>query len=179
MRLSLRELRIKQYGFGADIQSKKDMHSGAFFHQVTPMDLMKYGLIPEFIGRIPVTVALDKLTVDDLVAVLTQPKNAIVKQYKKILRLDDVELEFTDEAIRAIAEKSIEQKTGARGLRSIIEEIMRNVMYDIPSTKDVSKCIIDEACIREGKEPTLIFKKKKASGDDGRNGSADSRLDVG
>ncbi len=166
----------KQYGFGADIQSKKDMHSGAFFGQATPQDLMKFGLIPEFIGRIPVTVALNKLVVDDLVMVLTQPKNAIVKQYKKMLKLDDVDLEFTDEAVRAIASKAIEQKTGARGLRSIIEGIMKNVMFDIPSQKDVSKCIIDEACVTEGKEPTIIFKKKST----GTNDEPDvNRRDVG
>ena len=150
----------KQYGFGADIQSKKDMHSGLFYGQVQPMDLMKFGLIPEFIGRIPVTVALNKLTAEDLVHVLTQPKNAIVKQYKKMLKLDDVDLEFTDDAVLAIANKAIEQKTGARGLRSIIESTMQNIMYNVPSQKDVSKCVIDAACITEGKEPTLIYKKK-------------------
>ena len=124
------------------------------------MDLMKFGLIPEFIGRIPVTVALNKLTAEDLVHVLTQPKNAIVKQYKKMLKLDDVDLEFTDDAVLAIANKAIEQKTGARGLRSIIESTMQNIMYNVPSQKDVSKCVIDAACITEGKEPTLIYKKK-------------------
>ncbi len=168
----------KQYGFGAEIQSKKDMHSGLFYSQVQPMDLVKYGLIPEFIGRIPVTVALHKLMADDLVHVLTEPKNAIIKQYKKMLKLDDVELEFTDDAVLAIANKAIEQKTGARGLRSIIESTMQGVMYNIPSQKDVSKCIIDAACITEGKEPTLIFKKKSAE----KSNSAvatDNRLDVG
>jgi len=168
----------KQYGFGADIQSKKDMHSGLFYSQVQPMDLVKYGLIPEFIGRIPVTVALHKLMAEDLVHVLTEPKNAIVKQYKKMLKLDDVELEFTDDAVLAIANKAIEQKTGARGLRSIIESTMQGVMYNIPSQKDVSKCIIDGACITEGKEPTLIFKKKSVE----KSNSAvatDNRLDVG
>ena len=168
----------KQYGFGAEIQSKKDMHSGLFYSQVQPMDLVKYGLIPEFIGRIPVTVALHKLMAEDLVHVLTEPKNAIVKQYKKMLKLDDVELEFTDDAVLAIANKAIEQKTGARGLRSIIERPLQGVMYNIPSQKDVSKCIIDAACITEGKEPTLIFKKKSAE----KSNSAvatDNRLDVG
>jgi len=151
----------KQYGFGADIQSKRDMNSGAFFHEVAPDDLMKFGLIPEFIGRVPVTVALDKLDSDALVNVLTQPRNAIIKQYQKMMRMDDVELEFTDEAIRAIADKAIEQNTGARGLRSIIEDTMRDVMFDIPSEKDVAKCVIDENCIKNGKQPTIIFKQKK------------------
>lgn len=165
----------KQYGFGADIKSRKDINSGEYFGQVTPEDLMKFGIIPEFIGRIPVTVALKKLEVEDLVMVLTQPKNAICKQYMKMLKLDDVDLEFTDEAVRAIAMKAIEQKTGARGLRSIIEGIMKQVMFDIPSQKNVSKCIIDEACVTDGKEPTLIYKKKSTeSGDEDT-----SRRDVG
>ncbi len=157
----------KQFGFGADVQSKKDMHSGLYYHDVSPMDLMKYGLIPEFIGRIPVMVALDKLDADALVSVMTEPKNAIVKQYRKILKLDDVDLEFTDDAIRAIADKAIEQKTGARGLRSIIEGVMRDVMYNVPSEKDVSKCVIDGACITDGKSPTLIYKTKKNSSESG------------
>lgn len=154
----------KQFGFGASVQSKKDMHSGLFYKYVEPMDLMKFGLIPEFIGRIPVSVALNKLDADALVSVLTEPKNSLVKQYRKILEMDDVVLEFTDDAVRAIAEKAIEQKTGARGLRSIIENVMRDVMYDIPSQKDVVKCVIDAPCIRENKKPTLIYKSKKNTG---------------
>ena len=148
---------------------------------VQPMDLVKYGLIPEFIGRIPVTVALNKLMAEDLVHVLTQPKNAIVKQYKKMLKLDDVELEFTDEAVLAIANKAIEQKTGARGLRSIIENTMQGVMYNIPSQKDVSKCIIDAPCITEGKEPTLIYKKKAENTSNAVSATGNKRLglDVG
>ncbi len=153
----------KQYGFGADIQSKKDLHSGVYYHQVAPLDLMKYGLIPEFIGRIPVVAALDKLDADALISVMTQPKNALVKQYKKMMKIDDVDLEFTDDAIRAIAEKAIEQKTGARGLRSIIEETMRDVMFNIPSQRDVTKCIIDGPCITQGKAPTMIYKHQNSS----------------
>ena len=153
----------KQYGFGAEVQSKRDMHSGAYFHEVIPEDLMKFGLIPEFIGRVPVTVALDKLDADALVNVLTQPRNAIIKQYQKMFKMDDVNLEFTEEAIRAIADKAIEQNTGARGLRSIIEETMREVMFDIPSERDVVKCVIDENCIKNGKQPTIIYKQKKQS----------------
>ena len=165
----------KQYGFGADIKSKKDMHSGLFYHDVQPLDLVKFGLIPEFIGRIPVAVALDKLDRDALVRVLTEPKNALVKQFKKIMKIDDVDLEFTDDAIVAIADKAIEQKTGARGLRSIIEKVMQGVMYDVPSQKDVSKCIIDAACITEGKTPTLIYKKKTS---DTPKNDDDNRLGV-
>ncbi|MBP5260866.1 MAG: ATP-dependent Clp protease ATP-binding subunit ClpX [Clostridiales bacterium] len=151
----------KKFGFGAEVQSKRDMHSGAYFHEVSPEDLMKFGLIPEFIGRVPVTVALDKLDADALINVLTQPRNAIIKQYQKMMKMDDVELEFTEGAIRLIAEKAIEQNTGARGLRSIIEDTMRDVMFDIPSEKDVVKCVIDELCIKEGKQPTIIYKQKK------------------
>lgn len=169
----------KQFGFGAEVQSKKDLHSGAYFHEATPQDLYKFGMIPEFIGRVPVTVALDKLDTDALVSVLTEPKNALVKQYKKMLKLDDVELEFTDEAIHAIAEKAIELKTGARGLRSIIENVMRDVMYDIPSQKDVSKCVIDEACITEGKTPTLIYKQKASAKNAEAKGTVDGLGVVG
>lgn len=160
----------KQYGFGADVQSRKDMYSGAYFHQVVPQDIMKFGLIPEFLGRVPVTVALDKLDENSLVTILTEPKNALVKQYKKMLKMDDVDLEFTDAAIRAVASKAIEQKTGARGLRSIIEEVMRQIMFDIPSQKDVVRCVVDEDCITEGKQPALIYKSSSHDGDDNTDG---------
>ncbi len=148
----------KQYGFGAEVQSKKDRNSGAYFHECKAEDLMKFGLIPEFIGRLPVTVALDKLDTEALVRVLTEPRNAIVKQYKKIMKMDDVDLVFEDEAIRAIAEKAVEQNTGARGLRSIIESALRDVMFNIPSEKDVRECIIKRETILEGKQPVIIYK---------------------
>lgn len=170
----------KQYGFGADIKSVEDQFSGQHFGEVTPQDLMKYGIIPEFIGRIPVTVALDKLDVDALVSILTEPKNALTKQFKKMLKLDNVNLEFTDDAVLEIAKKAIQQKTGARGLRSIIEGVMNDVMFDIPSQKDVSKCIVDGACITDGKQPTLIYKssasKKKDEQDES---SSELNDDVG
>ena len=148
----------KQYGFGAEVQSRKDRNSGFYFHDVKPDDLMKFGLIPEFIGRLPVTVALDKLDSQALVKVLTEPKNAIIKQYQKMLKMDDVDLIFEKDAIQAIADKAIEQNTGARGLRSIIEEAMRDVMFNIPSEKDVKECIIKKETIVEGKQPVLIYK---------------------
>lgn len=148
----------KQYGFGAEVQSKKDRNSGAYFHECKAEDLMKFGLIPEFIGRLPVTVALDKLDTEALVRVLTEPRNAIVKQYKKIMKMDDVELVFEEEAIKAIAEKAVEQNTGARGLRSIIEKSLRDVMFNIPSEKDVMECIIKRETILEGKQPVVIYK---------------------
>ena len=148
----------KQYGFGADIQSKKDRNSGFYFHDVKPDDLMKFGLIPEFIGRLPVTVALDKLDKAALIKVLTEPKNAIIKQYQKMLKLDDVELIFEDDAVEAIADMAIEQNIGARGLRSIIEAAMRDVMFNIPSEKDVKQCIIKKETITDRKPPILIYK---------------------
>ena len=153
----------KQFGFGVEVASKKDMYSGAHFHEVIPQDLMKYGIIPEFLGRLPVTVALDKLDENALVSILKEPKNALFKQYKKMLSMDGVDLEFTDEAAIAIAKKALEQKTGARGLRTIIESTMRNVMFDIPSQKEASKVIVDEDCIENGKDPTVILRKKKVS----------------
>ncbi len=152
----------KQYGFGADVQSRREMNSGIYYHEVKPDDLMKFGLIPEFIGRIPVTVALDRLDSDALVRVLTEPKNAIVKQYQKIMKMDDVDLKFEDDAIRAIADKSVQQNTGARGLRAIIEETMRQVMFDIPSEHDIKECIIKKECITEGKQPIIIYKNGTA-----------------
>ena len=132
---------------------------------------MKFGMIPEFIGRVPVTVALDKLDAEALVRVLTEPKNAIIKQYKKMLKMDDVDLVFEDEAVKAIAEKAIEQNTGARGLRAIIEETMRNVMFDVPSEKDVKECIIKKECITEGKQPVIIYKNGSSDNNSDRNGS--------
>jgi ATP-dependent Clp protease ATP-binding subunit ClpX len=169
----------KQYGFGADVKSTNDMHSGTHFHDVNPQDLMKFGLIPEFIGRIPVVVALDKLDEEALCTILTTPKNALVKQYSKMLALDDVELEFTDDAIKAIAKKAIEQKTGARGLRSIIENVMRDVMFDIPSQKDVSKCLIDSACITSHKQPTIIFKHQEEIASEADAGSSNNKDELG
>ena len=165
----------KQYGFGADIQAKKDRNSGFYFHDVKTDDLMKFGLIPEFIGRLPVTVALDKLDKAALVRVLTEPRNAIIKQYQKMLKLDDVDLVFEQGAIEAIAEKAIEQNTGARGLRAIIEGCMRDVMFNIPSEKDVKECIIKRETIVDGKQPLLIYKngtQEMGFGDSVSNGSA-------
>ena len=127
---------------------------------------MKFGLIPEFIGRLPVTVALDKLDKAALVRVLTEPKNAIIKQYQKMLKLDDVDLVFEDEAVDAIADMAIEQNIGARGLRSIIESAMRDVMFNIPSEKDVKQCIIKKETITDRKPPILIYK----------NGSQDKNI---
>src|SRR5690606_38966496 len=118
--------------------------------------LLKFGLIPEFIGRLPMVVALDALDEDALVRILVEPKNALVKQYQKFFEMDGVELEFTEGALRAIARKALERKTGARGLRSIIENRLMDVMFEIPSRSDVQKCIIDESCVLRGEPPKLI-----------------------
>ncbi|MFD0896940.1 ATP-dependent Clp protease ATP-binding subunit ClpX [Loigolactobacillus binensis] len=131
--------------------------SKSLMQQVIPEDLMKFGLIPEFIGRIPIMAALEKLTEDDLVRILTEPKNALVKQYTKLLGLDDVKLEFEPGALHAIAHEAIERNTGARGLRSIIEEVMMDIMFDLPSRDDVGKAIITEATVEGNGQPKLVL----------------------
>ncbi|MBM7644740.1 ATP-dependent Clp protease ATP-binding subunit ClpX [Scopulibacillus daqui] len=151
-----RRLGKKVIGFGADT-IKQEFHKDEYLKQVLPEDLLKFGLIPEFIGRLPVVTSLEQLDEDALVDILTRPKNALVKQYKKLLELDNVELEFTDEALRDIAKKAIERKTGARGLRSIIESIMLDVMYELPSRDDIEKCIITRETVLNKIAPTLIL----------------------
>ena len=145
----------KTMGFGADIQSKKEKESGNTLMQILPEDLLKYGLIPEFVGRLPVVVTLHSLDKNALVSILTEPKNALVKQYQKLLAMDGVELKFTPDALEAIADKAIERKTGARGLRAILEETMLDVMYEIPSREDVGLCTITKECVTENKPPLL------------------------
>ena len=150
----------KTIGFGTS--NKKFNENESIMQHIIPEDLLKFGLIPEFIGRLPVMTALEKLTVDDLVRILTEPKNALVKQYQKLLALDHTELEFEHEALEAIAKKAIERNTGARGLRSIIEGIMLEVMFEIPSDDTIEKVIITkEAALEEGK-PKIIYSKQKA-----------------
>ncbi|EOT47789.1 ATP-dependent Clp protease ATP-binding subunit ClpX [Enterococcus sp. AZ150] len=150
----------KTIGFGSNNQKVPDKDS--VMKYIIPEDLLKFGLIPEFIGRLPVMAALDKLTVDDLVHILTEPKNALVKQYTKLLALDDTELVFEDDALRAIAKKAIERNTGARGLRSIIEEIMMDVMFEVPSEEAIEKVIITKAAALEEDKPTIIYAEEKA-----------------
>ncbi|MCC6705321.1 MAG: ATP-dependent Clp protease ATP-binding subunit ClpX [Thermomicrobiales bacterium] len=141
-------------GFGSVVE-KSDEVENAMQH-VTHDDLLKYGLIPEFIGRLPVTVALDELTLDDLKQILTEPKNAVVKQYQRFFAIDNVELVFTPDAIEATARQAVERKTGARGLRSAIEEVLLEVMYEIPSHDNISKCIVDENVILNRSRPLLV-----------------------
>ena len=146
----------KSMGFGAEIQSKKDIDRYKVFEQILPQDLLKFGMIPEFIGRLPIIASLKELDKEALIKITTEPKNALVKQYKKLLQMDDVELIFEPEALEAIVDKAIERKTGARGLRSIIEEIMRDIMFDIPSNKKIEKCIITRDTVINNASPRII-----------------------
>ena len=148
----------KSIGFNAEIGDRSNEDIGELFHKVTPQDLVKFGLIPEFVGRVPVVVALDSLDEKALVRILTEPKNALVKQYKKLFEMDEVDLEFTPQAVEAIAKKSFERKTGARGLRSIIEEVMMDTMYTIPSDDNVAKCTITEDAVEGKAEPVLTYR---------------------
>ena len=143
-------------GFGAEIVSKKTKDVGKLLQDMMPGDLLKFGLIPEFVGRLPVVVTLETLDNEALVNILTKPKNALAKQYQKLFEIDNVELEFTEEALKAIANEAMERKTGARGLRSVVEEMMTDIMFDIPSDETISKVIINENCIKEKVEPEII-----------------------
>lgn len=156
----------KSMGFGAEIRSNQNYDIGEILSQILPEDLLKYGLIPEFVGRVPVVVTLNSLDEEALVQILKEPKNALVKQYQKLLEMDGVTLEFEEEALRLIAKKAIERKTGARGLRAILEGIMLNVMYDVPSRNDVEKCIITKDTVINNSDPILIL----SEGQKGRKG---------
>ncbi len=146
----------KTMGFGAEIKGEMEKSNDEIMKQLQPEDLLKFGLIPEFIGRLPVIVTLSRLDEDALVKILTEPKNALVRQYAKLLSMDNVELEFTGEALRTIAHKALERKSGARGLRAIIEDVMQDTMFTLPGESDVVKCIIDENAVNKSAEPTLI-----------------------
>ncbi len=150
----------KQLGFGANISSHKERNIGEVLRHVLPEDLLKNGLIPEFIGRLPVVVTLNALGEDALVDILTKPRNALVKQYAKLLEMDGVKLTFDDDALRLIAQEALKRKTGARGLRSIIEGIMRDVMYDVPSVEDASACRVTKDVVEKHKTPVVTIDKK-------------------
>ncbi len=149
-------LNRKSIGFNAELSDKSGGEIGEVLNQVSTQDLIKFGLIPEFIGRVPIHVALEGLDQAALVKILAEPKNALVKQYKKLFRYDGVELEFDPDALEAIATKAFEQKTGARGLRTIVEKMMMDVMYDIPSDDSIEKCIITKAAVEGTEKPTVI-----------------------
>ncbi len=146
----------KAIGFGTKIESQKDINKYEIFQELLPQDLLKFGLIPEFIGRLPIVATLKDLDKEALIKILKEPKNALVKQYTKLFEIDGVELEFEDEALNAIVEKAIERKTGARGLRSIIEEIMRDIMFEIPSNPNIEKCIVTKETVLNKAEPKII-----------------------
>lgn len=152
----------KAIGFNAEVVDKTEQDIGELLKQVTPQDFVKYGLIPEFVGRLPITVTLDLLNKDALVRILTDTKSAICKQYKKLFELDGVELEFDKDALYAIAEEAMERKTGARGLRSIIEKATLDLMYEIPSDDKVAKCVITKEVITDGAQPEITYSDNPA-----------------
>ena len=147
----------KSMGFVADIQTKENKDVGEILKNLLPEDLLKYGLIPEFVGRLPILVTLNTLDKNVLVKILTEPKNALVKQYQKLFEMDNVDLVFDEDALHEIALLAMERKTGARGLRAILEGAMLNVMYEIPSRDDIDKCIITKETIKEHREPIIVY----------------------
>ncbi len=146
----------KTMGFGAKVESRKETNLAEHLKQLMPQDLIKYGMIPEFVGRVPVTVSLAPLDRNALVRILTEPKNALVRQYQSLLEMDGCVLEFTEEALEAIADEAIKRNTGARGLRAIMEDLMRNTMFELPSRKDIRKCLVTKEAVTEGAELTLL-----------------------
>ena len=156
-----KRLTNKVIGFGADVKSKEEQKSGEILKNVIPQDLVKFGIIPELIGRMPVVATLENLDEDSLVKILSEPKNALTKQYKYILELDGVKLEFERDALKAIAKMAVEQDTGARGLRSIIENFMRDIMYEIPSDNSIEKCIITEDTVLNNSKPKLVINTER------------------
>jgi ATP-dependent Clp protease ATP-binding subunit ClpX len=151
----------KGMGFNADVQTKQEKNQENMLKHLVPEDLLKFGLIPEFIGRVPMIVTLDSLDRDALIRILTEPKNALIKQYQRLLKMDDVELEFTEDSLIAIADRALERNTGARGLRAILEKTMNDIMYEVPSNPKIAKVIVTKECITEGKEPDIVLRKAK------------------
>ena len=154
----------KSIGFGAKIESSKEIDKSKVFSELLPQDLLKFGLIPEFVGRLPIVATLQDLDREALIQIVTKPRNALVKQYKKLFELDNVELEFQDEALNAIVDKAIERKTGARGLRAIFEDIIRDIMFEIPSNPNIEKCIITKETVLNGEKPQIIINNNKENG---------------
>jgi ATP-dependent Clp protease ATP-binding subunit ClpX len=151
-----RRIGHKGMGFGAEVSSRHDRDAGDAFEQVLPEDLVEYGLIPEFIGRLPVLSVIHRLSRDDLITILTEPRHALVKQFKRIFEFDGIELVFADESLAAIADRALERETGARGLRSILEETLLDVQFELPSRRDVKKCVVTKETIEQGRTPTLV-----------------------
>ena len=155
-----RRVGFNAMGFGAEIRSKDHKKTDQLLQEVQPEDLLKYGLIPEFIGRLPVISTLNELSQDDLVRILVEPKDAIIRQYQKLFELEGVKLKFTEGALRAVAKLSAERKSGARGLRAVLENTMLDIMYELPSTRDVKECVISEEVVINKEKPILLFEKK-------------------
>jgi ATP-dependent Clp protease ATP-binding subunit ClpX len=156
-----RRIGHKGVGFGADVRAKANKDTGEMFEQVLPEDLVEYGLIPEFIGRLPVISVIHQLSRDDLIEILTEPKNALVKQFARFFQFDGIELVFADESLGSIANKALERETGARGLRSILEETLLDVQFELPSRRDVKKCVVTKETIVKGLNPTLVTEAAK------------------
>jgi ATP-dependent Clp protease ATP-binding subunit ClpX len=154
-------------GFGADIEASDDRTTGERLSQVEPEDLLKFGLIPEFVGRLPILATLNDLDKDALIRILTEPRNALVKQYQSLFAMDDVNLEFRDDALDAIADKAIQRKTGARGLRAIVEQILMDTMFDIPTENDIKDVILNRDVVDKGQKPILVHADVSASEADG------------
>ncbi|HYF25291.1 MAG TPA: AAA family ATPase, partial [Baekduia sp.] len=161
-----RRLGNKGVGFGATIESKTERDVGELFSQCLPEDLVNYGLIPEFIGRLPVMSAVHQLGREDLVQILTEPRNALVKQFQRFFQFDGIELVFSDDALASVAGKALERETGARGLRSIIEEVLLDVQFELPSRRDVKKCVVTKQTIDKGDPPTLVTEAAPSDEDD-------------
>jgi ATP-dependent Clp protease ATP-binding subunit ClpX len=155
-----RRIGVKGMGFGADMPTEKDRRLGEVLREVQGEDLLHFGLIPEFVGRLPVVATLNELNEEALIAILTEPKNALIKQYQKLFEFEGVHLRFTDGALRAVARQALKRKSGARGLRSILENVMLDLMYDIPSRDDVEECVINEEVIEQGSNPLMVLKQE-------------------
>jgi ATP-dependent Clp protease ATP-binding subunit ClpX len=158
-----RRVGVKGMGFGAELHKRKERRLGEVLREVQAEDLLRFGMIPEFVGRVPVIATLDELDEDALVDILTRPKNALIKQYQKLFEFDDVRLRFTDTALRAVARQALARKSGARGLRSILEQVMLELMYEIPSRDDVEECVVSEEVIEQGVEPLVVYKREAES----------------
>jgi ATP-dependent Clp protease ATP-binding subunit ClpX len=156
-----RRLHSKSMGFGAAVQGKKNQDIGELLSKLLPEDLIKFGLIPEFLGRLPIITSIGELNKDSLVKILTEPKNALIKQYKELFKMEGVTLQFTDEALSAIAKEAVKRKSGARGLRAILEGAMLEIMFELPSKEDVKECVIGEEVILENEKPILLFEQSK------------------
>ncbi len=154
-----RRIGKKTMGFKAEVKARSEKDLAQILSQAQPQDLIKYGLIPEFVGRLPVAATLSELDVPSLVRILTEPRNALVKQYHKIFEFEDVTLRFTDDALEAIAERAVERKIGARGLRMILEELMLDMMFQLPSQDDVKEVVITKEVVQEGGSPLLVMEK--------------------